>query len=190
MLAMVGGNRQRAFAQPRNFHSRSHRSNLVWRIGRAIARRSRPGAAHESTSRRQGQQFCSELNSSALWPTQVSASLVATRRASAVQRRPHQMKLSPMKLTHPPMRGDEVKVWQRFLQSKGIYSGSINDSFDEATAAATARYAERNYLRGDDVFVISFDRPDRDHFTTKDGSVDLRSSIHDVLSKIAYGYYL
>ena len=100
------------------------------------------------------------------------------------------MKLSPMKLTHPPMRRDEVKVWQRFLQSKGIYSGSINDSFDEATAAATAKYAERNYLRGDDVFVISFDRPDRDHFAKKDGSVDLRPSFHDVLSKIAYGYYL
>ncbi len=95
-----------------------------------------------------------------------------------------------MKLTQSPMSGDEAKVWQRFLKSKGMYSGSINGSFDEATAAATAKYAERDYLRGDDVFVMSFDRPDRDHFTKKDGSVDLRYSIHDVLSKIAYGYYL
>ena len=100
------------------------------------------------------------------------------------------MKLKPMKLTQPPMRGKEVEEWQRYLKSKGVYSGSISGSFDAATDAATEKYRQKSYLRGDDVFVLSFDRPDRNHFTTKNSHVVLTGSITTVLSRIAYGYYL
>lgn len=100
------------------------------------------------------------------------------------------MKLKPMKLTQPPIRGKEVEEWQRFLKSKGLYVGSINGIYDAATDAATDKYRQKTYLRGDEVFVLSFDRPDRNHFTTKNSQVVLTGSITTVLSRIAYGYYL
>ncbi|HVA80293.1 MAG TPA: hypothetical protein VNF29_05165, partial [Candidatus Binataceae bacterium] len=43
---------------------------------------------------------------------------------------------------------------------------------------------------GDEVFVLSFDRPDRNYFTMNNSHVVLTGSITTVLTKIAYGYYL
>ncbi len=100
------------------------------------------------------------------------------------------MKLTPMKPTQPPMRGREVEEWQRFLRSKGCRVASIKGVYDAATDAATEKYRQRTHLRADDVFVLSFDRPDRKYFTPKNGQVVLTGSIITVLSRIAYGYYI
>ncbi|MGH7813077.1 MAG: hypothetical protein ACREQI_03640 [Candidatus Binataceae bacterium] len=70
-----------------------------------------------------------------------------------------------------------------------MYSGSINGRFDTATEAATEKYRQKTYLRGDDVFVLSFDQPDREHYRA-DSDVDLTTDIKGVLIKIAYGYYI
>ncbi len=99
------------------------------------------------------------------------------------------MKLRTKRLSQLPSCVNLVETWQRYLKSKGVYSGSPNGSFDAATDAATEKYRQKTYLRGDDVFVLSFDQPDRDYFRP-DSGVDLTSSIKGILSKIAYGYYI
>ncbi len=99
------------------------------------------------------------------------------------------MKLKTKRLSRLPSCVKEVEAWQRYLKSKGVYSGSSNGSFDAATDAATEKYRQKTYLRGDDVFVLSFDQPDREYFRP-DSGVDLTSSIKGILSKIAYGYYI
>ncbi len=57
------------------------------------------------------------------------------------------MKLKTRRLTQLPTCVDQVKTWQRYLKSKGVYSGSIRGSFDVATEAATEKYRQKTYLR-------------------------------------------
>ncbi len=110
--------------------------------------------------------------------------------ASSIHLEMHIMtKLKTRRLTQLPTCVDQVKTWQRYLKSKGVYSGSISGSFDAATEATTEKYRQKTYLRGDDVFVLSFDQPDRDYFRP-DSGVDLTRSIKGILTKVAYGYHI
>lgn len=84
---------------------------------------------------------------------------------------------------------DRIKVWQRYLNSIGMLS-SASGKFDEATKAATEVYGREIYKSGDDVFVMSFGRPDREHYSTADSGVILTSEIKEPLAKIAYGYFI
>jgi Putative peptidoglycan binding domain len=110
--------------------------------------------------------------------------------------------MRPLSLTRPLMHGPEVALWQRFLTSRGVYSGPINGTFDDRTSAATVEYQARSYIEADglvgpatierarrDGFVPPSSRPDREHFTTK-GGVVLSSLDRTTLTQVAYDYYL
>lgn len=135
--------------------------------------------------------FCSGMNSSVLLGREFHAMHRAvgpgTRQSNSQGM--SAMKLRTKRLSQLPSYVKEVEAWQRYLKSKGVYSGSPNGSFDAATDAATEKYRQKTYLRGDDVFVMSFEQPDRE-YSRSDSDVDLTSSIKGVLTKIAYGYYI
>src|SRR5208283_2140703 len=97
-----------------------------------------------------------------------------------------------MKLKQLPGCLDRPRTWQRYLKSRGIYSGSIDGKLEGATAAATQNYQKKTGKRDDDLFCLSFERPDKDHYTEDNtqGPVYLTGPIRDVLRPIAYGYYL
>jgi hypothetical protein len=94
-----------------------------------------------------------------------------------------------MKLSEGPSCVDKVKTWQQYLKAKGML-GSVSGTFDETTEAATEKYGLKIHARRDDVFILSFDRPDRDHFGTQNSGVVLPDSIRQPLTKIAYGNFI
>ena len=94
-----------------------------------------------------------------------------------------------MKLKQLPGCVDQARTWQRYLKSRGIYSGSIDGKLEGATAAATQNYQKKTGKRDDDLFCLSFERPDKDHFHPKDSTVNL-NGLAAVLRPLGYGYYL
>ncbi|MGO9265982.1 MAG: peptidoglycan-binding domain-containing protein [Candidatus Binataceae bacterium] len=83
---------------------------------------------------------------------------------------------------------DQVRVWQRYLKTRGIYSGSIDGKSEGATAAATQNYQKKTGKRDDDLFCLSLERPDKEHFSAQ--GAERTGAIDAVLRPVAYGYYL
>jgi hypothetical protein len=57
-----------------------------------------------------------------------------------------------MRTLRPGSLGDDVKVWQGFLVSKGLYEGKLDGQFGARTLEATQRFQRQNAL-GDDGLV-------------------------------------
>ena len=110
--------------------------------------------------------------------------------------------MEPLCRKWPCMHGPEVALWQRFLSSRGVYSGAINGEFDDRTYDATIEYQRESRMKPDGVvgpatleratrdgFAPPSDSPNREHFITK-GGVELSSLDRQVLTQVAYSYYL
>jgi hypothetical protein len=56
-----------------------------------------------------------------------------------------------MRTLRPNARGEDVKAWQRFLESVGLYGGKIDGSFGSQTLAATQAFQRAHGLEDDGV---------------------------------------
>src|SRR5260370_11468921 len=102
----------------------------------------------------------------------------------------------------PDMFGADIAHWQRFLKSRGLYSGDISGNFDYATQQASIEFQRKQNLHentatDDAVFEaarsLGYEIPQRNpragEYFNRGGGVEVSLSDAGTLHRFAYYYY-